>query len=83
MHAPAVRQSLAKELVDVNGFSTISRIALGGMLSALLMACSPTVKVEAPSEPITINLNIKLDADVRVQLEDQAREDISANPDIF
>ena len=67
----------------MNGFSTISTIALGGMLGALLVACNPTVKVEAPSEPITINLNIKLDADVRVKLEDQAREDISANPDIF
>jgi len=59
-------------------------IALCSMLgAALLAACTPTVKVEAPREPITINLNIKLDADVRVKLEDQAREDISANPDIF
>ena len=46
-------------------------------------ACSPTVKVEAPQEPITINLNIKLDADVRVRLEEQAREDIQENEDIF
>ncbi len=46
-------------------------------------ACTPTVKVEAPQEPITINLNIKLDADVRVRLEEQAREDIRENEDIF
>ena len=52
---------------------------------AMLMVagCTPTVKVEAPQEPITINLNIKLDADVRVRLEDGAKKDISANPDIF
>ncbi len=49
--------------------------------AALAAACSPTVKVEAPKEPITINLNIK--ADVRVKLEEQAKEDIEANPDIF
>ena len=44
--------------------------------------CQPTVKIEAPSEPITINLNIKLDADVRIQLQREAREDVRKN-DIF
>ncbi len=55
------------------------------LAAALLAAvgCTPTVKVEAPQEPITINLNIKLDADVRVRLEEQAREDIEENEDIF
>ena len=45
--------------------------------------CTPTVRVEAPREPITINLNIKLDADVRVKLEEAAEKDIAKNPDIF
>jgi len=49
----------------------------------VIAACAPTVKVESPQEPITINLNIKLDADVRVKLEDQAKKDIAANPNIF
>ncbi len=42
-------------------------------------ACQPTIKIEAPREPITINLNIKLDADVRVRLEKEAREDVKTN----
>ena len=46
-------------------------------------ACAPTVKVEGPKEPITINLNIKLDAEVRVKLEEAAQKDIEGNPDIF
>ena len=58
-------------------------IALVAVLAAALTACQPTVKVEAPKEPITINLNVKLDAEVRVKLEEEAREDIKANPDIF
>ena len=58
---------------------TISALILGGMLAG----CQPTVKIEAPSEPITINLNIKLDADIRVRVEDKAKEDIAANPDVF
>ncbi|WP_022726968.1 YnbE family lipoprotein [Fodinicurvata sediminis] len=49
----------------------------------LLAACQPTVRVEAPKDPITINLNVKLDADVRVRLEEQAEEDIESNSDIF
>nr|WP_242480446.1 YnbE family lipoprotein [Rhodovibrio sodomensis] len=49
----------------------------------MLAACQPTVKVQAPDKPITINLNVKLDAEVRVKLEEKAEEDIQKNPDIF
>lgn len=55
---------------------------LVGVLS-VLTACEPTVKVEAPKEPITINLNIKVDAEVRVKLEEAAKEDIEENPELF
>jgi hypothetical protein len=51
------------------------------LLLATLAACDPTVRVEGPREPITINLNIK--ADVRVRVEEQAKKDIKANDDIF
>lgn len=50
---------------------------------AATAACQPAVRVQAPKEPITINLNVKLDAEVRVKLEEQAQEDIEKNPDIF
>ena len=53
------------------------------LASGLIVACQPTIKVEAPPEPITINLNIKLDAEVRLKIEEQAQEDIQSNPDIF
>ena len=54
------------------------------LASAMLaLGCTPKVEVAAPKEPITINLNIKLDADVRVRLEEKAKEDIKSNPDIF
>lgn len=49
----------------------------------MLAACEPTVRVEAPKEPITINLNVKIDAEVRVKLEEQATQDIKNAPDIF
>lgn len=52
-------------------------------LAGLIAACQPTVKVEAPTEPITINLNIKLEADIRLKIEEQATDDINQNPDVF
>ena len=58
------------------------RIA-GILLLAALAACTPRVEVAAPSEPITINLNIKLDAEVRVKLEEAAREEVKKRSDIF
>ncbi len=52
------------------------------LLPALLLAaaCTPTVKLQAPEEPITINLNIKLDADVRLRVEETAKQDVAGKP---
>lgn len=58
-------------------------IALLILCCLVITACAPTVKLETPQEPITINLNIKLDADIRVKLEEEAKKDIAANPGIF
>ncbi|MCG8490332.1 MAG: YnbE family lipoprotein [Sneathiellales bacterium] len=67
--------------MDRQNLTAFSVSALGLLL--MLQACSPTVKVEAPSEPITINLNIKLDAEVRLKIEEDAKDDIENNPEIF
>ena len=56
---------------------------IGILLMAGTLGCTPKVAIEAPDKPITINLNIKLDADVRVKLEETAKKDIEANPDVF
>ncbi len=58
----------------------VSEVVVMLALASALSACSPTVRVEAPQEPITINLNIKLDADVRVKLEKQAKDDVATKP---
>ena len=52
-------------------------------LCLIAAACEPTVRLEAPRDPVTINLNVNLDADVRVRLEESARQDFLANPSIF
>lgn len=58
-------------------------IVLATASSALLAACTHTVKIEAPTEPITINLNVKIDQEVRVKLDQEVEDLISDNPDLF
>ncbi len=53
-------------------------------LSALaLLACSPTVKIEPSDKPIVINLNVKIDQEVRVRLDKDVEDLIANNPDLF
>lgn len=46
-----------------------------------LSAC--TVAVQAPSEPININLNVKIDQEVRIRLDQEVEDLIAENPDLF
>lgn len=39
------------------------------LLATLLAACQPTVRVEAPDKPIEINLNVKIEHEVRVKVD--------------
>ena len=40
-----------------------------GLLFCLLSACTPKVQVEPPDKPITINLNVKIEHEIRVKVE--------------
>lgn len=56
------------------------------ILAAFLLmvaACTPTVKLEAPDKPIEINMNIKIEQEVRVRVEKDLDKQIMANPDLF
>lgn len=69
----------------ISGTKTARKVLIGAALGGALIGagCTPTVQVAAPKEPITINLNIKLDAEVRVKLEESAQKDIKSNPGLF
>jgi hypothetical protein len=47
-------------------------------------ACQPTARVqlEAPREPIVINLNVRIEQDVRVRVE-RDLEDLLDDPELF
>jgi len=53
-----------------------------GMLIAAA-GCSPTVKVQAPDKPIEINMNIKIEQEVRVKVEKDLEEAFAEDPELF
>ena len=59
------------------------RIILSLMAGWGLMACQPKVQILAPAEPIRIELNVKIDQEVRVRLDEDVEELIADNPDLF
>ena len=42
---------------------------LGLMAIGLLSACTPTVQVAMPDKPIEINLNVKIQHEIRVKVD--------------
>ncbi|MGV6801642.1 MAG: YnbE family lipoprotein [bacterium] len=59
----------------------IKYLAISTLLIGTL-ACA-TVKVEAPDKPIEINLNIKIEQELRIKLDREIDDLIAENPDIF
>lgn len=50
---------------------------------ALAAGCTPTLRIEAPDRPIEININLKIEQNVRVRLERELDRAAEANPGIF
>ncbi|MBU6318074.1 MAG: YnbE family lipoprotein [Alphaproteobacteria bacterium] len=65
---------------------TIRKTAWSSMaivLVAACMGCTPTIRIAAPDKPITINLNVRIDQEVRVRLDKEIEDLIAQNPDLF
>ena len=59
------------------------RLPLITMIATLMLACTPTVKVEPPEEPITINLNVKIEHDIRVKVDKELEDVFSEDSELF
>jgi len=72
---------------------TVGHVHTMGTWSALLTVCfvgmvvasctSHKVQVEAPEKPITINLNVKIDHEVRVKVEKDLEDVFSEDSKLF
>jgi len=56
---------------------------LGAYAALLLAACQPKVQIEAPKEPITINLNVKIEHEVRIKVDRELDQLFEQEGDLF
>jgi hypothetical protein len=59
------------------------RTVIGLALTTAALSCGGCVQVTAPTDPITINLNISIRSEVVVRLDGEARQLIEQNTEIF
>jgi len=51
--------------------------------SVYLTGCSPSVKLEAPDKPIEINMNVKIEHEIRLKVEKDVDELITSQKGLF
>ena len=62
------------------------RLRTTALSAALLLAfgaCSPTVEIKAPEKPIVIDLNIKIEQEVRIKVEKDVDKLLKQNDELF
>jgi len=52
-------------------------------LALMLTGCTPRVEVAAPEKPITINLNVKIDHEIRVKVDKELDQVLSKDSGLF
>lgn len=58
-------------------------LAVGLWCMGWLAGCTPRVEVAAPDKPITINLNVKIDHEIRVKVDKDLDQVLSDNSGLF
>ncbi|MGQ0557066.1 MAG: YnbE family lipoprotein [Nitrospiraceae bacterium] len=54
-----------------------------GTLLLTVSACTPRVEVAAPDKPITINLNVKIDHEIRLKVDKDLDQVLSNDSGLF
>ena len=60
----------------------ITRGVIIAML-ALMVACTPTVQLAMPNEPININLNVKIEHEIYIKVDKQLDDVFSKSSGLF
>lgn len=68
---------------EMSGVSSKSGAFVLCIATSIVFAGCATVKVEAPDKPIEINLNVKIEQEVRIKMDQEIEDLIADNPDIF
>jgi len=57
--------------------------AIAALIWLAASACSPTVEVAAPKEPIVINLNVKIEHEIRVKVDEDLDDLFNDSEELF
>jgi len=62
---------------------SVLRTSVSAMVALLaLTGCTPTVKIEPPDKPIVINLNVKIEHEIRIKI-DKDLDELLTNDELF
>lgn len=59
----------------------IKYAAIVGLL--LLSACTPRVEIMVPDKPITVNLNVKVDHEIRIRVDKELEQLFEQDKELF
>ena len=59
------------------------RLVIMAVAVGVLTACTPTVQLAAPSEPININLNVKIQHEIYIKVDRELDEMFSESSGLF
>ena len=57
--------------------------AIGVVIAAMLTGCPPRIEVAAPKEPITINMNVKIEHEIHIKVDKDVETLLKSRSDLF
>lgn len=63
--------------------SLVMNVGVLGLAGLMVTGCTPRVEVAAPDKPITINLNVKIDHEIRVKVDKELDQVLSKDGGLF
>ena len=61
----------------------MKKLLLAMVASMLLAGCTPRIEIAASKEPITINMNVKIEHEIQIKADRQVEELLKENSDLF
>ncbi|ALB55113.1 YnbE family lipoprotein [Cronobacter universalis] len=56
---------------------------MAGVITLALCGCTPRIEVAAPKEPITINMNVKIEHDIHIKVDKDVEALLQSRSDLF
>ncbi|QKN82043.1 YnbE family lipoprotein [Scandinavium goeteborgense] len=56
---------------------------LSGLAAFGLSGCTPRIEVAAPKEPITINMNVKIEHEIHIKVDKDVENLLKSRSDLF